>query len=134
GDCRRGGPVIGGLVLPCEAAVTGVEGVEIVATKSTAQEHAAVDDGRRRQAMAAGDVDLPAPKAPIWAQEWGRRLDLWEMTPLVRIDLHGVFLRTVGRISPPRRLGSTSKRIGAPTYWSANRRNRRLPSRCITTR
>ena len=45
---RRGGTVVGGLVLPGEAAVAGVEGAEIVTAEASADEDAAVDDRWRR--------------------------------------------------------------------------------------
>jgi hypothetical protein len=69
GDGGRGGPIVGGLVLPGEAAVAGVEGVEVIAAEAPAQEDAAVDDRRRRQAAPAGDRDPPAPEPPVRAGE-----------------------------------------------------------------
>ena len=68
-DDRRGGPVVGGLVLPGEAAVAGVDGMEVVAAEAPAHEDAAVDHRRRRQAAAAGDRDSPAPEPPVGAGE-----------------------------------------------------------------
>ena len=48
-DDGRGRSVVGGLVLPGEAAVVGVEGVEVVAAEAAAHEDAAIDHGRCRQ-------------------------------------------------------------------------------------
>src|SRR5262249_35565445 len=71
-DSRRGGPAVRGLVLPGEAAVAGVEGVEIVATEAPADEDAAINYRWSCQAPAARNGDFPAPKPPVRAQELGR--------------------------------------------------------------
>jgi hypothetical protein len=88
-DDRRGGAIVGGLVLPGEGPVGGVEGEEVIAPEASPQEDAAVDHGGRRQAMTAREDDPPAPSPAIGAEERRRRPHVGEFPLLTRINLHG---------------------------------------------